>query len=160
MISSNWKMTYDPDGSALVLLDFGDLIDDEPRFAFSTGLDVVALVDSASPFLRATGNGVYEISFRRLLAAASDQAARGAALDWLASNDALAKAPLKIEMLEGTYATYQFSGAVITRHETQRLVASRSARYSLDIALTAAGLSRTYLGGTQWQSIATQWPQL
>lgn len=145
MITSNWKMTYNPAGTPLVILDFQDKIEEEPRFGFATGVDVVPLVDSDVPFLRATGNGVFEISFRRLLSQASDKLARGAALDWLLDNDTLDKAPLKIEILDGTYATYQFAAAVISRHETQRIISSPLCRYALDFQITAAGLTRTLL---------------
>ena len=145
MISSNWKLTYNPAGTPLVILNFGDKLDDELRFGFATGVDVVPLVDSFVPFLRATGNGVFQISFRRLLSQSSDKLARGAVLDWLLDNDALTKAPLKIEIQSGTYATYQFTSAVITQHETQRILDSPECRYAVDFQITAAGLTRTLL---------------
>lgn len=145
MITSNWRMTYDPAGTPLVILDFQDKIDEEPRFGFQTGVDVVPLLASDLPLLRATGNGVFDISFRRLLSQSSDTLAREEVLEWLVNNAARGKAPLQIEILDGTYATYQFSAAVIVQHETQRIITSPFCRYAISFQITAAGLTRTLL---------------
>ena len=144
MIVSNWKFTYDPLGTPLVLLDYGALLADEIVWSIQRGMEVVQLVDSAAPFLRASGNSVVSISFKVSQEESADSTARTKMLDSIIAVDALIKKPLKVQAYGVIATTYwTFANAYITGHEaTPDRDAAASALYK-SYTITATGLGKT-----------------
>jgi hypothetical protein len=142
MTKSLWKLTLDPAGTPLVILDTGDALDDELRFSLVKGLEVVELEASDAPFLRSRRNASYQIEFERRIIAASDVAARAAVLDWQISLEAYGKKPLKCQFTgEDDYWT--FANAFLTRAVTSRKITDKNPAYLLSIGITATGLTKT-----------------
>jgi hypothetical protein len=142
MTKSLWKLTFDPSGTPLVILDQGDALDDELRFSLVKGLEVVELENSAAPFLRSRRNSVFNIEFERRIIAASDAAARSALLDWQISLADYGKKALKCEFTgENDYWT--FANAFLTRAITYRKITDKNPAYILSVGITAASLTKT-----------------
>lgn len=141
-LASNWKLTFDPLGTPLVILNYADEIDAELHLPVTRGLEVVPLIGSAVPFLRPSGNSVYAIQLKIFTAAGSDAAARAAMLDSLIAIDALGRKPLKLEISGVSTYYYQFANAFITVHDPGREVDGMPNWLSKAYTLTAAGLSK------------------
>lgn len=141
MILSNWKLTFDPAGTPLVLLAYGDAIEGELRFPLKRGLEVVPLADAPAPFLRATGNSVVTIEFDVFPYLATDALARAAVMQSLITADALAKKPLKVEVSGVTDKYWLFSTSYLSDHNPGRRLQSARARLVKSYTLTCTGLS-------------------
>lgn len=139
---SLWKLTLDPAGTPLVILDTGDALGDELRFSVNKGLEVVDLENSDSPFLRPRKNAVWQLEFERRIIAATDIAARAALLDWQIALGSYGKKALKCEYTgENDYWT--FANAFLTNARTWRKVEDKSPAYVLGVSITATGLTKT-----------------
>ena len=141
MISSNFKLTYDPAGAATVILSYGDRIGDELEMSLTKTVEIVALVDGVEPFLRVGKNAETSFSFIRALDAATDMAARAAMLDSIIAAQSATKKPLKIEIngyADGRY--WQFSNASVVSHKPKRYLQSPMARWVQSIDIVATGL--------------------
>ena len=144
MIVSNWKFTYDPTGTPLVLLDYGTLLADEIVWSIQRGMEVVDLVDAAYPFLRAKGNSLVTINFKVSKEETTDQLARIAMLDSLVAVNLLTKKPLKVQVYGVSAGTYwTFADAYISAHETTPDRDSTASSLIKKYTITATGLSRT-----------------
>ena len=82
-VYSNWKLTFDPAGTPLVILDYGADIDSELRLPLAKGVEAVDLPGSGVPFLRVLGNNRYAIKFRVFTPTSVDTTARAAMMDSL-----------------------------------------------------------------------------
>jgi hypothetical protein len=111
MVSSNWKITYDPDGAADVLVDFGDDIADELSLSWGQAVDNVPRTAAAG--MDYFGRGQVSIPFRFSVRRDHDTDAdmRNWILALLADLPVLEKKPLRIEVKCGK--EYQFDVAVI-----------------------------------------------
>ena len=143
MISSCYKLTYDPAAAATVLLAYGDRIEAEPEFGLEKSVETIALVDSAAPFLRVGKNAVVSFSITRAIDAASDKEARAAVLDSLVAAQTATKKPLKIEVNGYTDRYWQFANATIKSHKPRRHLESPAARWVQTFDIVATGLTYT-----------------
>lgn len=141
-IASNWKITFDPAGTPLVLLAVGDEIDSELRCPIKRGLDTVALVDSPMPFLRPTGNSQFAIKLNIYTYTSLDTSARAAMFDSLIAIDTLGRKPLRIEISGITTYFYQFANAYVTDHDPGRDPDGVPAGVVKSYAIVATGLSK------------------
>lgn len=140
MVTSLWKFTFDPSGTPLVLLDYGDALEGEVHFPLKRGVEVVPLVYGAAPFLRQSGNSSVTISFQVYPANATDAAARAAIMAALLSVDATGNKPLKIEAY-GSATYWQFANCVIPEFNPYRVVESLKPRMGKSYQLICTGLS-------------------
>lgn len=142
-IESNWKLTFDPNGAALVLLQYRDLVDTELAWSLKKPLQVTQLDEASAPFLRHAGNAVVNLSFRVFTDQAVDMTARRNILDSLIEVTATTKKPLRVSVLgitevTGTY--WEFAHSYITEHSPLRDPESDGLTRSYSI--TATGLVR------------------
>ena len=141
-IASNWRITFDPAGTPLVLLAYGDEIEGEPRWPLGRGLEIVPLVDSGWPFLRPSGNATVTLSLDIYKPAASDAAARAEVLDSLLAVHQLARAPLKIEVLGITDRYWQFAKCCIPTFNPGYFLDGLPNQHVKNYQLTCTGFSR------------------
>ena len=141
--ASQWKLTFDPSGSALVICDFGDWIEGELRFPLERGVEVEPLIDAEAPFLRLSGNAVVRTQIDVYEDKTSDASARAAVLDSLISVESLGKKPLRIQIYGRTDQYWQFAEAVISSHNPGRHMESLAARLVKSYSIIATGLSKT-----------------
>ena len=142
MISSNFKLTYDPAGAATVILDYGDRIGDELEFALAKSVETVQLIDAAAPFLRVAQNAVTTFSIVRATDKPTDKEARAAMLDSLIAAQAASKKPLKIEVNGYTDGRYwQFATATVTAHKPKRYLETPAARWQQTTDIVATVLT-------------------
>ncbi len=141
-IRSNWKVTFDPAGTPVVLCAFGSIIEGEPVAGMRKGVEVVDIAGAAFPFIRPTGNRRFDLSFAVHYELASDVLARRSILDGMLTLGPMERKPLRIELagLAGTY--WQFANAFIQEHSAGMSVERRPMnlkRYNI----IATGLTRT-----------------
>ena len=139
-ISSNWKITFDPDGSPVVLVNVGDIMDGELRFPMKRGLEVVEILEGEAPFLRPTRNIATTLDISVEEVAATDADARVALMGSLTSVENLGKKPLKIEVSGITDRHWEFSNSYIENVDSVRLVESAKPRIIKTYQITATGL--------------------
>jgi len=142
MISSNFKLTYDPAGSATVILNYGDRIGDELEPALAKTVEVVTLVDADAPFIRIGKNAVTTFSVIVATDKTTDKEARAAMLDSIIAAQAATKKPLRIEIngyADGRY--WQFSNATIITHKPKRYLSTPAARWQRTMDIVATGLT-------------------
>jgi hypothetical protein len=142
-IESNWRITFDPSGSARVLLEYGDMVDSELAWSLKKTLQVTQLDEASEPFLRHAGNAVVNLAFRVYTDEPVDATGRRNILESLMAVTALVKKPLRVSVrgiteVTGTY--WQFSNSYITEHSPLRDVESDGIVRSYSI--TATGLVR------------------
>lgn len=138
---SNWKLTFDPQGVALVILDFGDILTDELKFPLKRGLDVVNIGESDEPFLRPTGNAATVINFDVLTAEATDGLARQRMLNHMLLVDSLPRKPLRVEVYGINNCYWEYKNCYIQNVEPQRHLDSAFARLVNSYSLTCTGPS-------------------
>lgn len=139
-IASNWKITFDPDGSPVVLVNVGDIIDGELRFPMKRGLEVVEITDGDAPFLRPTRNIATTLDISVEEIALTDKDARVALMGSLTSVEGLGKKPLKIEVSGITDRHWEFANSYIENVTPERLVESAKPRILKTYQITATGL--------------------
>lgn len=142
LLSSNWKLTYDPAGAAVVLLDFAQLIADEPRWSVVKGLEQVALPGGSAPFLRPSGNAVFQVGFETYQDESLDRIARVRVMTSLMDVAELGRKPLRVEIYEQTDRYYQFASAYVTQHDPGRYMQASKARMFKGWTIVATGLSQ------------------
>lgn len=142
-IRSTWKLTFDPSGSPKVLLNYGDLMDDEISPGLTKPAELVELADAVAPFIRIKLNRSYRLGFTIYQDKASDAAMRKAVFDSLIEVDSLGRKPLRVESNAGMGGYFQFSNAFITEHEPRPSVESGGARLVRSFTILATGLSWT-----------------
>jgi len=111
-VKSDWKMTWDPTGSPLVLLDFDDRMLAEPTFPQTHEIQ-------AQSFLRANykknwdrGNVHFEAEFSRVIQFSTPQSLRNYALSQSVVIAGLRHSTLKIEIRNGD--TYELRDSSIS----------------------------------------------
>lgn len=143
MISSCYKLTYDPSGSATVILAIDDRIESEPEFGLEKSVEIVQLVDAAAPYIRIGKNAVVSFSITRALDAAGDKEARAAMLDSLIAAATATKKALKIELSGYTDRYWTFANATIRAHRPRRYLETPAARWVQTFDIVATGLAYT-----------------
>ena len=143
MISSCYKLTYDPAGTPVVLLNYGEKIEAELEFPLEKSVEVVQLVDAPAPFIRVAKNAVANFSVARALDAASDKEARAAVLAALVLSQSATKKPLKIEVLGYTDRYWTFANATIKSHRVRRYLETPKCRWVQALDFVATGLTQT-----------------
>jgi hypothetical protein len=142
LLSSNWKLTFDPASAALVLLDYTQLIAGEPRWSVAKGLEQVALPGGNAPFLRPSGNTVFQVSFETYQDETLDRIARVRVMTSLMEVADLERKPLRVQISEQTDRYYQFASAYVTQHDPGRYIESSKARMFKGWTIVATGLSQ------------------
>ena len=142
MTTSSWKLTYDPSGTPVVLVGYGDMLEsDELDPALEKTVEVVPLVDAAAPFLRVGKNAVTSFSLRVLSYGATDLAARSAMLDALITAQTATRKPLKIEVEGVTTAYWQWAHATVRGHRPRRLLDDTAPAVVTQWDIVATGLT-------------------
>ncbi len=140
-VRSSWKLTWDPDGTPVVLLDFGDRLAAEILWPSERGSEVVALPDAVAPFLRDSGNRAITISFDRIEAGAGSHASVcKAIMVRLIQHGTLDKKPLKIEAVGVVETTWLATACLAPRMEPGIRVSGRS-EWATRITLILAGIT-------------------
>ena len=142
MIASLWKLTYDPAGTPRVLLAYTDFTDGELQWSLENGLDVVPLVDSATPFLRITRNAVVTLSLSIYRDETLDIDARKQVMESLIAIPLLTKKPLRVEISGVVDRYWQFANAAITSHTPSRYMDPVSPNWLAGYSITATGLTQ------------------
>lgn len=140
-ISSNWKLTFDPAGTPLVLLAYGDLIEGEPRFPLAKALEVIPLAET-DPLLRDAQSKVHTIQFEVYASAVSDKAARQAIMESLVAAGSLTRKPLRLEINGITDRYWQYANAFIEAHNPGMYVEPNVARLVKGWTIKATGLAQ------------------
>jgi hypothetical protein len=140
-ISSNWKLTFDPAGTPLVLLNYTDLIEGEPRFPLAKALEVIPIAE-ADPLLRDQQSRVHTIQFEVYASAASDQLARRAIMESLVAAGPLGRKPLRLQINGITDRYWQYASAFIEAHNPGMYVEPNVARLVKGWTIKATGLSQ------------------
>jgi len=110
-IKSNWKLTWDPTGTPLVLLDYGDRMQAEPVLNQPHESELVSFSRALNPVGFHYGNVGHYLSFSRAVDHASVEDARDSILAHLLVTGALRVATLKIEVQSG--ASYELLNGVL-----------------------------------------------
>lgn len=143
---SHWKLTHDPTGTPVVILDYEDEIQDEPTISLRRGLNVIE-IPYGTPFLQPTAQDVYEVSLTIIKGAASDALARRDMLAALTDRwDQLAKKPLRLEIRYQTDRYHQWASAFFTTAAPRLLVTDGPANaWALPITFTAVSFTKTII---------------
>jgi hypothetical protein len=141
MTTSSWKLTYDYTGTPVVLLNYGEKLEDELRIDGQRVVAVVPLVRSASPALRNQGNAALRLSYARLLDSATDAAARQAMMTALITALAADPKPLKIEAAGVTDRYWACAAAIVTAVAPRKYLGSPKPRRVDAVEITAVTLT-------------------
>lgn len=141
MIASPWKITLAPASSPLVLLDYGDRVNDEIDWGLAKMVEVIPLTRSASPVIQNLDNRSYQIAFEVQRSHSTDAALAAAVLDDLIAWGARDVAVLKIERAGITTHYWQMSQAAITAMNGKSRTVGKFLR-TTKVQITAAGLSK------------------
>ena len=142
-IASNWKLRFDPAGDNIVILDFGQYVDQEFPWKLAMNCDVVPIVDGAAPFLRKGGNAVVTLEFKTYSALAYDKYARRDMMRSLMDIAALGKKPLRVEVYDLPDRYWQFAQCVISTAAPRREVEATKARWEQSYSIVATNLTQT-----------------
>lgn len=134
-VRSSWKLTWDPSGTPVVLVDIGDRMVAEIPWPSDRGGEVVELPDAAAPFLRDSGNRVITISYERIEPGSGSHASVcKAIMARLIQHGTLDKKPVKIEAAGVADVYWLAAAALAPRIEPGIRVSGRSefaTRYTL-----------------------------
>lgn len=142
-IVSTWKITFDPIGTPLVLMDYGQLIDADPKPGLRSPLEVVDLAGADFPFLRPLGNRRYELQWGVYQTLSTRILAQRSILDSLLTVGALGRKPLRIEIQGLTGTHWQFANAYVTEHAPSMSVERGYPRNLKTYSATATVFSRS-----------------
>jgi len=128
MIPSSWKLTFDPGGTPIVLLDIGERLAAQVEWGSRRGSQVVPLVRGDAPFLFDGRNTVVQISFEKVAAENGTRAdTLKGVIRAMMAHTSLSKKPLRIEA-EGVPECYWQAAAATVPDLTSKLVAERSGK--------------------------------
>lgn len=142
MIKSNWKLTFDPGGTPLVLLDYGNLVEGEVFPAMSKPAEVTPLAGASAPFIRDLGNRSFRLGFAVILDAADDKAMRQEMMTSLVTVGPLARKVLKVQINGITDRYWKYANAFITEHSPEPVVTSAGARVKKRYTVIATEFSQ------------------
>jgi hypothetical protein len=137
LVSSNWKITFDPAGTPEVILAVGDDLAGDVIWRAVRSHELVDLLDATTPFLRDGRTLTLSASFTRIIQAADDAAARAAVLDALITTGSRAKKPVRIEAAGTTARYWQAAAAlIISAAPTPRLFGVGEWQQEIEIVMT------------------------
>lgn len=139
MIASPWKITLSPASSPLVVLDYGERLEDELDYGLSKMVEVIPLTRSAAPLLQNLDNRSYQISFEIQRKQTTDALNAAAVLDELIAWGARDVAELKIERSGITTHYWKMTQAAITTMNGKGRTVGNFLR-TTQVSITAAGL--------------------
>jgi hypothetical protein len=142
-IISNWKLTLDPAGTPLVLVNYGDKLVDEISLGAERLATLTPLVRSAAPHMEDEQNVSATITFDRYDDSDTDANVRKALLQSLLTSLTLDKKPLKIEVQGITDRYWTFAEALVSSYRPGRYVGSGKPRRLTGYQILAIGLSET-----------------
>lgn len=139
-IKSTWKVTYDPAGTPLVLLDHDDWTLDELAIPWRQEIDHHPLIGAAWGAFHPRGNVNREVQVSRVASYSDDASLREAILAMDASLAARAgeHKPLRIAVLGGD--TYGATKAVILSHTPRLMPEGRRVAHYWTLVVGAIGL--------------------
>jgi hypothetical protein len=141
-IVSNWKLTLDPAGTPLVLINIGDKLEEELSIGLSRLIDVIPLVRGTAPLIRNRGNAVTQLSYAIYQDAASDAVSRQDLLTSLITSLSADPKPLKVEISTITDRYWQFASAIISDVTPLRYIPAKNPRRLTRYSITATSLSQ------------------
>jgi hypothetical protein len=145
-IYSRWRLTFDPGGLNLVVLNFGDYLEAEIEPTLAREAEVAPLIGAIAPFLRPMGNNSHQLEFLVYRSASTDLEARTIMMDSLCAIDDLGKKPLRMQVADDaglrTDRYWQWSDAIVRSHSVKREVEAAKPRYFLKFSITAVRCAR------------------
>jgi hypothetical protein len=141
-LTSTWKLTLDPAGTTVVLLDYDQELAEDLSWSFQRGTEVVTLEESAAVFLRDKKSHVYSLGFTVFSDESTDSDSRRAIMVGLIAASALTKKPLKVEAMGVTDVYWIFSSCIVTDHDPQSVIPFPLPRIQRVYRITATGLSQ------------------
>jgi len=139
MVKSNWKITYDPSGTPLVLVDFGQLTAEELEIPWAQLVQDSNRTRAANKKYYGRGNVARGLVISAFKDHADDATARNWMLIYSISLPALVTKTLKIEVKGG--ASFLIDEAVIQSAPSRRVVGAPVARTITTYTITGGGLS-------------------
>ncbi|MEO5914871.1 MAG: hypothetical protein ABIS50_11600 [Luteolibacter sp.] len=139
--ASEWKLTFDPDGTPLVLVDYGQEIDNELSIALERACELVPLLE-ADPFIRDEESQSHSFSVKVYTYQTLDKYARRDALNSLISTAALGKKPLKVEV-NGIGGYWQYANSWLRTLMPMIDLDADAPCYFKQYNIVAVGFSRT-----------------
>lgn len=139
MLASPWKITLSPASSPLVLLDFGERVDDEINWGLGKLIEVIPLTRSDTPLLQDLKNRSYQFGYEVQRSQSTDALNAAAILDELIAWGARDIAELKIERAGITTHYWQFTQATVTAINGKGRTVGNFLR-TTKVQITAAGL--------------------
>ena len=143
LLSSLYKVTFSPSSSPLVLVNYGDYIDQELAMVLDRAFEVIDPVDDADVFIRDGKSARYEFSFRVYKAETLDLTARVAAMNSLITVAGLGKKSLRIELQGHSGHYWQFASCGIKRYAPVKVQSYGKARWSKQYDVVASGFTYT-----------------
>jgi len=144
MLASNWKLTYDPAGTPVVLVDYGSFLAEELPFTLDKSVEVIGLIDAAAPFIRVGKNAVVTFTLEVILentGADADADARKAVMRSLLAAQTATKKPLKIEAQGVTDCYWLFANSTVKKHSPRRHLSGPAGCLAATHEITATGLT-------------------
>lgn len=140
MVSSNWKITYDPTGGTpLLLVDFGTKIAEEFELPWNQSVQESPRLRAASMKFFGRGNVQNGVTFSVYKDHADDAAARNWMLAHAIALPALVTKTLKIEVKNGS--GYLLAEAVVRSASSRMVPKAPVARTLTRYEITGSGLS-------------------
>jgi hypothetical protein len=139
-VRSSWKLTYDPSGTPVVLLDIDDRLASEIRWGSTRGAETVPLLDAVAPFLRDSGNRAVSVSFDRMEPKTTHAALCKAVMARLISHGSLIKKPLKIEA-KGVAECYWLASACLVPSVEPGILVKGSSEMATSYSLVFASIA-------------------
>lgn len=127
LIVSTWKITFDPAGAAVVLLNYGDFLTDVIQPGQPRRAEVVDTEGSAAPFIRPVGNRISAFRYTRVREYATTALSNKAVMDWIRTIDPLGKKPLRIQSSLYSTGYDQWGVSWIENHDPKERVHSTRA---------------------------------
>lgn len=143
LIHSLHKLTFSPATSPLVILDYGQFIDQELAFSLAKAVEVINPVDATDAFIRDGKSSVWKAQIKTYSTESLDLDARVAAMQSHISIAALGKKPLRVQIQGHSGHYWQFADCMITGHTPVRELLRSKVRWSRTWDIVASGLSYT-----------------
>jgi len=140
-IYSNWKITLDPGGTPLVLVNYLDRLESEIDLSAQRPVSVIPLVNAAAPLLQDGKNVSVTLAFARYDDSDTDANARKALMQSILTALAAESKILKIEVSGITDRYWQFASALVTAFRPVRYRDAPVARRLTSYQIVATGLT-------------------
>jgi hypothetical protein len=142
-ILSNWQLTFDPDGTPLVLVAFGQLIEAELAVPWQQQAESRGTIRGTHARRYSRGNAESGITITSYKEHADDEAARLWCLQNAIALDAYSGVTAKLLLeISGSTVTYELAAATLDGAES-----------AIRIAPSARTQTRWTIGGTAWTEI-------